>query len=139
MHRRPTKTRMESSAADQILKLAISAFSMTTASRTVTNRTSTRGRAFMPGPSSFPYSPECVEGKFSELRPNGVLGNSCRLSSMETAPVASQQPVVDTVFVGSPLLVVLRSGTFVTHPDLLHHPPGGRVAPEVLRVDAVKP
>src|SRR5215211_610549 len=86
-----------------------------------------------------PYSPECVEGIFYEVRRHGVLGNSYRLSPMETAPVGSQQPVFDTVFVGSPLLVVLRSGTFVTHPDLLHHPPGGRVAPEVLRVDAVKP
>ena len=74
-----------------------------------------------------------------ELGPNGVLGNSCGLSSTETAPVASQQPVFDGVLVGPPPLVVLRPGALVAHPDLLHHPPGGRVAPEVLRVDAVKP
>src|SRR5215203_5271830 len=76
---------------------------------------------------------------FCELRVDGVLGNSCRLSPMKIAPVPSQQPVVDTVLIGSPLLVVLRSGPFVTHPDLLHHPARGRVASQVLRVDAVQP
>src|SRR5215212_6125733 len=90
-------------------------------------------------PSCGTYSPECVEGEFAELRPNGVLGNPCRLSPMKIAPVPSQQPVVDTVLIGSPLLVVLWSGALVTHPNLLHHPARGRVTPQVLRVDAVQP
>src|SRR5919107_3863110 len=79
------------------------------------------------------------EGASGELRLHGVLGNSCRLSPMKIAPVPSQQPVVHTVLIGSPLLVVLRSDALVTHPDLLHHPARGRVAPQVLRVDAVHP
>jgi hypothetical protein len=29
------------------------------------------------GPSSRPYSPECVEGEFSDVRIDGVLGSSC--------------------------------------------------------------
>src|SRR5215216_2043646 len=82
---------------------------------------------------NFRESPEC------ELRLYSVLGNSCRLSPMKIAPVPSQHPVVDTVLIGSPLLVVLRSGALVTHPDLLHHPSRGWVAPQVLRVDAVQP
>src|SRR5215204_5526520 len=76
---------------------------------------------------------------FCELRVDGVLGNSCRLSPMKIAPVPSQQPVVETVLIGSPLLVVLRSRPFLPLPVLLHLPPRGRVAPQVLRVDAVQP
>src|SRR5215218_10279290 len=81
----------------------------------------------------------CRLSRRRELPLYGVLGNSCRLSPMKIAPVPSQQPVVDTVLIGSPLLVVLRSGALVTHPDLLHHPARSRVAPQVLRVDAVQP
>ena len=29
------------------------------------------------------YPPECVEGKFSEVRPNGVLGRSQHLASLK--------------------------------------------------------
>jgi hypothetical protein len=33
------------------------------------------GPGEVPGHSPSPYSPECVEGQFRELRPNGVLGS----------------------------------------------------------------
>ena len=39
-----------------------------------------------PGPSSCPYSPECVEGAFSEARGRGVLRNSIVRSSFGDLP-----------------------------------------------------
>jgi hypothetical protein len=36
------------------------------------------GRAVPSGPSSCPYSPECVDGRFCELRLYGVLGSALR-------------------------------------------------------------
>jgi len=34
------------------------------------------GWGAMPGPPLYPYSPKCVEGEFSEVCSDGVLGSS---------------------------------------------------------------
>ena len=45
---------------------------------------------YLKAPGSHPYSPECVEGKSSELRPNGVLRCSHRETRLECCALSAR-------------------------------------------------